>query len=220
MKYKAIIFDLDGTIVDTTDIWSEANRILIERRGIPFSHELQAELKPRIHGLSTRKSVSIIKDLTKIDGSIEQLVDEKLIIAVNLYRQSVKFITGFKEFHDALAVHDLKKAVATNADDITIKTTDEVLGLAQYFGPHIYGISAVDYVYKPHPAIYLHAAEQIEVDPQECIAIEDSAFGIAAAQSAGIFCVGINTGRNLDQVKKADAIVDHYHEIDIIKLLT
>lgn len=213
MKYKAVIFDLDGTIVDTTEIWSQANKILIERRGIEFTQELHAELGPRIHGMAMHKVVSVIKDMVKLQESIDELVKEKSHIAAMLYNQGIKFIEGFEVFHGEINAFDIKKAVATNADDRTIQATEAALGLKKYFGEHIYGISAVDFVGKPEPAVYLHAAEQISVSPQECIAIEDSAVGIAAAQSAGMFCVGINTGKNRELIKNANIIVDYYHEI-------
>jgi beta-phosphoglucomutase-like phosphatase (HAD superfamily) len=219
MKYKAIIFDLDGTIVDTGAIWSQANKILIERRGVTYSPELKDELTRRIHGLATHRSVSIIKDMIKLEESIEELVKEKTHIAMSLYREGVEYIEGFKEFHNEIVGLNFAKAVATNADDYTIQTTHEALDLRTYFGEHIYGISAVGFICKPDPAIYLHAAEKLKVDPRECLAIEDSAFGITSAQGAGMFCIGINTHRNRDQVKKADVIVDYYNQIDMKKLL-
>jgi len=213
MNYKAMIFDLDGTIVDTTEIWSQANKILIERRGIEFSKELHAELAPRIHGMAMHKVVSVIKDVVKLQEPIDELVKEKSNIAVTLYNEGIRYIEGFELFHGKIHGLNIKKAIATNADDRTIQATEAVLGLKKYFGEHIYGISAVDFVGKPEPAIYLHAAEKIGVDPKECIALEDSAVGIAAAQNAGIFCIGINTGKNRELIKNANLIVDYYHEI-------
>jgi beta-phosphoglucomutase-like phosphatase (HAD superfamily) len=213
MNYKAMIFDLDGTIVDTTEIWSQANKILIERRGIEFTKELHTELAPRIHGMAMHKVVAVIKDVVKLQESIDELVKEKSHIAVTLYNEGITFIEGFETFHSTIHGFNIKKAIATNADDKTIQATEAALGLKKYFGEHIYGISAVDFVGKPEPAIYLHAAQKIGVDPQECIAIEDSSIGIAAAQSAGIFCIGINTGKNRELIKNANLIVDYYHEI-------
>jgi beta-phosphoglucomutase len=219
MKYKAIIFDMDGTIVDTERIWSTANQLLIERRGIEYTSELKAALTDQLRGGSMHRSCAIIKELARLSEPLEQLVREKAQIAAELYKNGVQFIDGFPEFHAHIAKRDLKRAIATNAHDETIRATDAVLNLRQFFGQHIYGISAVNYQGKPNPAIYLYAARQLGANPEHCIAIEDSAYGIEAAQGAGIFCIGINTGRDYDQIKKADAIVDHYHEIDIKKLM-
>ena len=77
----------------------------------------------------------------------------------------------------------------------------------------------VNRAYKPKPDVYLHAAKMLETDPCDCIAIEDSPSGIKAAKAAGMFCIGINTGKNRDNLKEADLIVECYSEIDIENLI-
>jgi beta-phosphoglucomutase-like phosphatase (HAD superfamily) len=67
--------------------------------------------------------------------------------------------------------------------------------------------------------LYLHAAKQIDIAAELCVAIEDSAHGIRAAKGAGMFCIGINTSKNLDNLKEADFIIDTYHDIDLPRLL-
>ena len=91
--------------------------------------------------------------------------------------------------------------------------------LAHFFSEHIYSIDQVEKVAKPHPAIYLHAATKLETDPAHCIAIEDSAHGIAAAKAAGMFCIGINTGRDRHAIAQADLIIECYSDLDIKTLI-
>lgn len=220
MEYKAIIFDMDGTIVDTEKIWAQANRILIERRGIIYTDDLRAELQPKIHGLATHKSCRIIKDIVGLEDPLDLLIQEKRAIAQSLYLDGVRFIEGFIDFHDHIEQHGLLHGIATNADDNTVHLTDKALDLKRFFGDHIYGISCVDFVCKPDPAIYLHAAEKLGVDPEYCIAIEDSAHGVAAAKQAGMYCIGINTAKSPEQLAKADVIFDAYQHIDVTKLRT
>ena len=220
MKYKAIIFDMDGTIVDTEKLWHKAGHILIERRGIVVTPDLKAELKIRLNGLALYESCTAIKNLTGLTEPVEQLIEEKRAIALDLYREGISFITGFEEFHRKVTRQSLKQAIATNADEPTIKKTNDSLNLVRFFGKHIYGISTVNFVCKPNPAIYMHAAGRLGVKPEECIAVEDSAFGIEAARSAGMKCIGINSGGDKERLSRADYIVDNYHEIDMQHILS
>ena len=131
----------------------------------------------------------------------------------------MRFIPGFVQFHQQLAPHNLKSGIATNASKETAELTDKILNLRQFFGEHIYNVSHVNFANKPDPALYLHAAQKLCVDPLECIAIEDSTHGVTAAKGAGMYCIGINTARNHQALQQADIIVDHYNQIDLPKLL-
>ena len=219
MKYKAIIFDMDGTIVNTEKIWGEATKRLIECKGVCFTADLEKELSPRLVGLAMHKSCGIIKDLIGCPDSIEELVHQKRDLALGLYAQGISFIEGFSDFHGKLAGHDLKSAIATSACDKTLLLTDQALNLKRFFGEHLYGISCVGNVCKPDPAIYLYAADKLKVDPKDCIAIEDSAHGIDSARAAGMFCVGIKTSHDKNQTRDAHQTIDRYDEIDLRELL-
>lgn len=219
MPYKAIIFDMDGTIIDTTHIWRQATKTLITNHGIDFDHELHQDLHAKIHGLAMKESCSIIKNHFNLHASVEDLMKEKSQLAAALYQTNICFIDGFQAFHKQVLHAQLKTGIATNADDVTLKITKETLNLEQFFGEHIYSISQVNYICKPDPAIYLLAAKRLGVNPQECIAIEDSAHGIAAAKKAGIFCIGINTGKNRVNIEASDLIIDTYEELNLATLL-
>src|SRR3984885_2197313 len=219
MSYRAIIFDMDGTIVATEQVWELATQQVISNRGFQVTSEQKIAITKHFAGLGLPQSCLAIKELTKSTDSVEIIMQEKVAIANQLYQQGIRFIEGFENFHKKVAAIPLKTAVATNATDGFVATTNAVLNLQAYFGSHIYTINHVNNIGKPNPAIYLYAAAQLGIDPRHCIAIEDSAHGIAAAQAAGMFCIGINTSKRIEQVQKAHFIADSYEQIDLASLL-
>ncbi len=219
MNYKAIIFDMDGTIIDTEHIWAQATLELIQSCGINYQPGENCPLQKQIHGLALNESCKIIKDTFNLKESVEHLVKAKSNKAVGLYSQRVTFIEGFLDFHQKVLGFNLKNGIATNADDATVAVTNKALNLEKFFGKHIYAISHVNNICKPNPAIYLYAAQQLTIDPKECLAIEDSAHGIKAAKNAGMFCIGINSSKNRENVKEADLIIESYDELDLTKIL-
>lgn len=219
MNYKAIIFDMDGTIIDTETIWAQAMQELIASRGITYQVGAECPLTRQVRGLALNESCQIIKDTFELKDSVKDLAQEKSKKAVQLYKTKVKFIDGFLDFHEQVIIRKLKNGIATNADDATVAITNEKLNLKKLFGDHIYGISKVNNICKPNPAIYLYAAMQLGIDPEDCIAIEDSEHGIRAAKSAGMFCIGINSSKNRNYIKESDFMIDTYNEIDLAKIL-
>jgi HAD superfamily hydrolase (TIGR01509 family) len=216
MKYEAIIFDMDGTIIDTNDIWKQAVLCLIDEESEDkLDISIKSDILLKSHGLAIDKACKIIKDVIKTDKSIEYLIQKKTQIACSLYKEGVKFIEGFEDFFKRVKLYNLKTAIATNADNITLNLAKNILNLEKLFYEHIYNISHVDNLAKPHPAIYLHTCKKLDVHPKNAIAIEDSAHGIKSAKDAGMLCIGINTAKNKELLKNADYIFDSYYDIDL-----
>lgn len=218
-QYTTIIFDMDGTIIETEHIWAQTSRALIRSRGGIITPSIDQQLKIRLPGLSARECCTIIKELTDIPGSIEELVQQKMVLANLRYQEGITFIDGFEQFHHQARRLQLKTGLATNATTNTVTITDKKLNLRQFFGDHIYTIDDVHFKGKPNPDIYLLAAENLLEDPRNCIAIEDSAHGIAAAKAAGMFCIGINTAQKAENLKQADLIVDTYEAINLQSII-
>jgi beta-phosphoglucomutase len=219
MKYKAIIFDMDGTIINTSGIWETATIKLIEAKGKQLTTEKRDAIFNRTHGLQIRPSCTIIKEELSLEDEIEHLTTELARLGDAYYEKGVTFIEGFEEFHSRLQQHNLRSGLATNAVDSTVAITQKALNLERFFGQHIYNISHVNNIGKPNPAIYFHTAKQLGLTPADCVVIEDSAHGIRAAKSAGMFCIGINSSKNPSQLKEADIIIEGYADIDLPRLL-
>lgn len=219
MNKKAIIFDLDGTIIDTSWIWKQVTKDLITSRGIECNEQLAQELENELCGLELNAACAILKKTTGITDPVPLLVAEKKQRACALYENNVSFIPGFELFHQLLVSHGLKSGIATNSDITSLNQVNSQLNLERFFGNHIYSIADVNFCFKPDPAVYLHAAQKIGVAPEDCIAIEDSKHGVTAAKKAGMFCIGINSGGFPDLISHADIIINQYEEINLNALL-
>lgn len=218
--YKAVIFDMDGTIVDTEKLWKEVNRTYLTRKSIPDYENILDRIKIQTHGLSSLNIANLLKEEAKISDPIDDILTEKRKIAEELYDKGISYINGFIEFHNKLKLMNIPNAIATNAEPYGLKRTDDILNLKKYFHQHMYNIADVKYKGKPLPDIYLYTAKKLNVDPKECIVIEDSVNGLQAAKAAGMYCIVINTGSIEENLfVSADLVVKEYNHIPIERLL-
>lgn len=206
---------MDGTIIHTKHVWEKANQQLLENRSIDLSQQELESIQLEIHGLSTSDCCIFLKEKFDIQDSVEKLVQEKSSHALDLLAKEVNYIEGFESFIEEHINKKMKVGLATNASPSMVSITNKVLNLSKYFGHHLYDISHVGNIGKPNPAIFLHAAQQLETSPNECVVIEDSFHGVLAAKKAGMYCIGINTAKKPELLFNADKIVDSYLEIDL-----
>ena len=216
-QIEAIIFDLDGTIANTEPIWHEGCRSMLHAHDVCITPEIHEVITRS--GLHLQDKCQMLKELTHLDEDPEVLRAEIYADLRRIYADQVTFIPGFVAFFSNMPQH-LKVAICSNCVDEFINLSVKGLGLRDYFGGHIYGISSVGDIKKPDPTVYLFVAKQLDVAPCNCIAIEDSKTGVQSAKRAGMFCIGIQTSEHFEDLSDADFVVNGYDEINLRRLLS
>ncbi|MCK2156313.1 MULTISPECIES: beta-phosphoglucomutase [Exiguobacterium] len=212
---EAVIFDLDGVITDTAEYHYLAWKQLGEELDIPFDREFNETLK----GVSRTDSLERILTLGgKQDAFTEQ---EKVALATKKNDHYVTLIQHISEqdllpgiiaFLDEIRATGLKIGMASASKNAL--TVVEALGVRHYFDDIVDAATVAQS--KPHPEVFLRAAEALDVAPERCIGVEDAAAGITAIHAAGMYAVGVGPETTLHE---ADYRVDSTDLLSLEQIL-
>lgn len=212
---KAIIFDMDGVIVDTEPLHGKAYRQMFDEVGLDVSDALYHSFT----GQSTDNISKRLVDHFKLDLPFSHLTQVKRNYFNQLFDNDpdLKLIDGFyerlQEYHSA----GLPIVVASSASMDNINRVFNRFDLNPFFKAKFSGADVPKS--KPHPELFLKAAAATGYGTSECMVIEDSTNGVKAAHAAGIFCVGFNSEHSKDQdYSLANVVVEHFEEISLAKL--
>lgn len=174
-SYAAVLWDLDGTIVDTEPLWMAAEHRLAAEHGKIWTEEDALQLV----GNSLIASGEYIRDKLEVDLSAEQIVDYLVESLAGSLREHIEWRPGARELITALDALGVPQALVT----MSYTAIAEPIAAVLPFGAIVTG-DAVSRP-KPHPDPYLLAAERLGVDASSCLAIEDSRTGATSANAAG-----------------------------------
>ena len=206
---EAVIFDMDGVIIDSELLHTKLERELLEEYGGKISKE---EHEAFI-GTTDYYMWSTLKAKFDLAPSVDELVKiKKKRFAQNMHK--IRLVDNFYEF--MLKLYNKKYALAlassnnrTNVDQIMQK-----FDLGQYIKVSISGEEVVKS--KPDPEIFLKAAQKLAVKPHHCLVIEDATAGVLAAKSAGMQCLGFkNPNSGQQDLSKADLVVESFKELTL-----
>jgi beta-phosphoglucomutase len=183
----ALIFDMDGVIVDSNPLHREAWTAFNRRYGLETTDAMQE----RMYG---RRNDQIVRDFFGEDLADDEVAargaaKEEIYREMLAGRMEAALVPGLRPFLDKF--RGAPMAIATNAEPENVNFVLDRARLRQYFRVVVDGHQVARP--KPHPEIYLRAATQLGIAPSNCIVLEDSHTGIAAARSAGMRVVGIGT---------------------------
>jgi beta-phosphoglucomutase family hydrolase len=210
---EAVIFDLDGTLVDNNVYHIEAWKAFYDKIGKPFSLE---EYTKNINGRINRDIFNYVFNSTLNPELIEEYSHEKEAMYRDLYKPHIKPIDGLVDFLEELEKAKVPKAIATSGLIPNINFMFEHVPIENYFFSVI-DASQITHG-KPHPEIFLKAAISVNAVPSNCVAFEDSVAGIRSAKAAGMKVIALTTTHTAEDLKEADLIIKDYTEISLTKL--
>ncbi|MFL5993726.1 MAG: HAD family hydrolase [Streptomyces sp.] len=182
----AVIFDLDGTLVDSEPNYYEAGRQILAEHGVPDFTWTDHE---RYVGISTQETVTRWKSLYGLRASVPELLADKNRRYLELARTATRVYPEMRKFVELLAGEGVPMAVASGSSPEAIDAILAGTGLDAYLRT---AVSADEVAHgKPAPDVFLEAARRLGADPAGCVVLEDAAPGAAAAHAAGMRCIAI-----------------------------
>ena len=207
---EAVVFDLDGVILDTEELWNEVREGLARERGGRWSDHAQADMM----GMSSKEWSRYMHDVVGLAEPPEEIVSEVVTRMLDRYAEHLPLVDGAVEAVQRLAAR-WPLGLASSSNRELIDKALEVSGLAPSFRVTVSSEEVARG--KPAPDVYLDAAERLGVDPRHCGAIEDSASGIRSADAAEMFVVAIPNPAfppPEDVVRLADVVLDSIKELE------
>jgi len=213
----AFVFDMDGTIVDNMAFHMESWLAFFARRGKTYDPDAFFRETAGAQGREILRE-RLGPDIP--DDEIAVLAQEKEALYREMYAPHRSAIRGFEDFVTRARADGVKLAVATAAPPANIVFTLDDLDLRRHFDAIV---GAADVARgKPHPDVFLKAAEKLGVAPADCIVFEDAPMGVEAARRAGMKAVVITTTLPADAFREFDnivRIVEHYEDLNVGELL-
>ena len=211
---KAIIFDLEGVVVDSEKHWDACALIFLGRHGLKYEREPH---KPLLMGKTLEEGVEIWKKMIGLTGNTKKLAQERRDIIRDLYYDT-DFIPGFMGFFKKVEKR-YKLGVATSIERPFLRIIDGKLGVTKLFKNKVYSIEDIGFISKPNPDIFLFVAGKLKVNPGDCVVFEDSPNGVEGAKRAGMACVAITTTTDPKRLSRADLIVDSWGSGKLVDFL-
>ncbi len=177
---RAVLFDLDGTLVDSMWMWKAIDIEFLDR----FGHTCPDDLQRMIEGMSFSEGAAYFKERFGLPITVEEIREIWIGMSIEKYRTSVPFKPGAEAFLKELRARGIRIGIATSNERGIVDTVLRALKAERYFDAITTGCEVA--AGKPSPDIYLEAAKRVGADPSECMVFEDVPAGILAGKRAGM----------------------------------
>lgn len=207
---QAILFDMDGVLVDSEEYIFEATRLMFAEHGVSVKPE---DALPFV-GTGENSYITGIGRRNGFEADIERDKARTYAIYGEITRGNIHALPGTGEFIRQCKKRGLRMAVASSADRVKIAVNLREIGVAADTFDAIVSGEDVERK-KPFPDIYLLAALQLGVKPENCLVVEDAVSGVAAAKAAGAKCLALTTSFPAEKLNDADLIAESLEVVDI-----
>lgn len=208
---KAVLFDLDGTLVDSMWMWKDIDIEFLGRFGYGLPEDLQRE----IEGMSFSETASYFKERFSLPMTVEEIKDCWIAMSIEKYRTEVGLKPGALEFLKYCRERGIRTGVATSNGRDMVDAVIESLKIGDYLGEVATACEVA--AGKPEPDIYLEVARRLSVEPEECLVFEDIPAGIVAGKRAGMTVLAVQDefSKDLETEKRelADGFIRDYFEL-------
>lgn len=211
-KLEAVIWDMDGVIVDTGIYHLKAWQRALAKRGIKLTEPEFRQTFGKRNDLMGR----VFLGPAATEDEIRAITNEKEEEYLSSVKGNLKPLPGAVELIRALEQNGIKKALASSAGMDNIKNFLKILKIDDCFQALVSGREVG--ASKPDPEIFLTAARALGVNPNNCIVIEDSLAGVEAAKRAGMKCIAVTTTNRLERLHQADLVVDNLTGVSVAVL--
>lgn len=202
---KAVIFDLDGTLIDNNSFHRQTWEKYLEKIGKKISEE---EFNANLNGRTNEDAIKYIfgKDISS-EESLKHTLDKEALYR-EIYKPFIKPVAGLIDFLEKLKSKNIPMAIATSGIQPNIDFMFENIPIKKYFETVVN--SSHIKKGKPDPEIYLKVASLLNVLPKNCLVFEDAAVGIKSAKAAGMKVIAVATTQPKEELAEADMIVEDY----------
>ena len=205
---RAVIFDLDGTLIDNNEFHLRSWRKYLEVVGKNVSEE---EYLANINGRTNKDAVEYIYGRKMSDEDAMKYTLEKEAVYRDMYRPYIKPVNGLTDLLKHFAELDLPMAIATSGIQVNIDFMFEHLPIRNYF--QVVVNSAHIRKGKPDPEIYFRTAEELKIPASRCLVFEDAVVGVAAARAASMQTIAVLTTHSKEELSSANLIIKDYAEL-------
>ncbi|MDO4536451.1 MAG: HAD family phosphatase [Clostridium perfringens] len=209
---KAMIFDLDGTLVDSMWLWDKIDTTYLNKLGI----DKPSNLKKEITHLSFDKTAEYFKERFNIEDSVDKILETWYKMSYNEYTNNIKLKPGAKEFLEYVSSKGIKLGIATSNSMVLVETCLKSNGVFHLFDKIT--LTAEVSRDKRFPDVYLLAAKRLGVTPSDCIVFEDILPAICGAKSANMTVIAVDDiNTPLEDkpkiIEEASIIINDYNEL-------
>ena len=209
---KAIIFDMDGLLVDSEPLWQEAEIMIFIPLGVPLSKEMARTTM----GLRIDEVVEHWFTRYPWQETTKKVVEDKVVEKViELIEEKGRMLKGVEEIIKLFATANMPMAIASSSQTRVIDAVLKKISIREYI--RVVHSAEEEPYGKPHPGVYITAAKKLGVSPEYCLAFEDSPNGVLSAKAAGMKCIAVpdSSVREDEGFTKADMVLDSLEDFHI-----